>query len=60
MINLSSLEVFAQSKETKDDSTWYAKWISAPMLKNDPNVWQVFRKELELTRKPKKVTAKIA
>ncbi len=60
MISLSSLEVFAQSKETKDDSTWYAKWISAPMLNNDPNVWQVFRKELELTRKPKKVTAKIA
>lgn len=43
LVGLSSFEVFAQSKKTKEDSTWHAQWISASTLKNETNVWQVFR-----------------
>lgn len=60
LISLFSQQVFAQSKKTEDQNTWHAKWISAPTIKTDTNIWQVFRKELDISTQPKKAIARIA
>lgn len=39
---------------------WQSQWISAVQSKNDTNIWQVFRKKIDLSATPKKATAKIA
>lgn len=39
---------------------WRAQWISAVESKSDTNIWQVFRKNVDLTVKPQKSTARIA
>ncbi|MEI7525686.1 MAG: alpha-L-rhamnosidase C-terminal domain-containing protein [Mariniphaga sp.] len=40
--------------------TWKAQWISAVESKNDTNIWQVFRKKINLPAMPQRATAKIA
>jgi len=40
--------------------SWQSQWISAVESKNDTNIWQVFRKNIDLSAKPQKATARIA
>jgi hypothetical protein len=39
---------------------WRAQWISGAVSENDSNIWQVYRKTIELTKMPQKVIARVA
>jgi alpha-L-rhamnosidase len=39
---------------------WQSQWISAVQSKNETNIWQVFRKNIELSETPQKANVRIA
>jgi alpha-L-rhamnosidase len=39
---------------------WQSQWISAVETEKDSNIWQVFRKNIELPEIPQKAVARIA
>jgi len=55
LLSFLSLVVFSSQAQL-----WQSQWISAVESKKDTNIWQVFRKNTDLTEKPQRATARIA
>lgn len=55
LLSLLFLSIFGSQAQS-----WQSQWISAVESKKDTNIWQVFRKNIDLYSAPQKATALIA
>jgi alpha-L-rhamnosidase len=55
LLSILSLAVFSSQAQP-----WQSQWISAVESEKDSNIWQVFRKNINLPEIPQKAVAKIA